>query len=93
MLDLKDKCREDGRKVRVEWVARYHGETFSGEDEYAYNAELNTCLWTEEYWGPAALLGGQIRVKFILDVQGNKTLIEFTEHNGKQLGGCFSGDV
>jgi hypothetical protein len=85
-LVLKSKCREDGRKVRAEWISRYRGNTFFDSDEYAYNPNLKTCLWFGEYTRPIGALGGQIYAKFIVDVYANKKLIEFTEQTGKQMG-------
>src|ERR1700726_4447382 len=71
VLALKSKCRQDGLRVQAEWKARYHGETWSSEDEYAYNPQLNTCLWSAEYWGPS-LIAGEHHVKLILDVYANR---------------------
>ena len=94
LLSLKSKCREDGEKVRSEWKKTYWQDVFSDDAEYAYNPSLKTCLWFGEYHGPSMdkepatgkLIAVQANVKFILDVYTNKTLIEYTEHNGQQIG-------
>jgi len=94
LMSLKSKCREDGEKARLEWKKTYYQDTFSDEPEYAYNPALNTCLWLGEYTGPSAdrdestgkIVPVQTHVRFILDVYTNKTLIEYTEHDGQQIG-------
>ena len=86
LLGLKSKCREDADKARQEWARTYFGEQFSKEPEYAYSPTLKTCVWVGEYWGPASLESGEIHVRFILDVYSNKTLIEYTALNHKQIG-------
>ena len=103
LLALKSKCREDGEKVRAEWKRTYFQDTFSDEPEYGYSPALKTCLWIGEYRGPSVdvqpagggkdkLIPVQTHVQFILDVYTNKTLIEYTEHNGKQIGDVSEAD-
>ncbi len=104
LLALKSKCREDGQKVRAEWMRTYFQDTFSDEPEYGYSSALKTCLWIGEYQGPGAdwepaadggkkrLIPVQTHVKFILDIYSNKTLIECTQHNGKQIGEVSEAD-
>ena len=94
LLSLKSKCRQDGERVRQEWQRTYFQDVFSDEPQYVYNRQLKTCLWLGEYTGPSLdsddatsnLISVQTHVKFILDVYTNKTLIEYTEHNGKPIG-------
>jgi hypothetical protein len=94
LISLKSKCREDGEKTRAEWKKTYFQDTFADEPEYSYNPTLKTCLWLGEYRGPAGIIEPttkkaayvQTHVKFILDVYTNKTIIEYTEHDGKQIG-------
>jgi hypothetical protein len=98
LLSLKSKCREDGERVRLEWKKTYFQDTFSDEPEYTYNRERRTCLWLGEYSGPSfdrqetagsstpKLIRVQTHVRFILDVYTNRTLIEYTEHDGQQIG-------
>lgn len=104
LLALKSKCREDGEKVRSEWKQRYYQDVFSEEPEYSYNQSLNTCLWLGEYRGKSAdwlpvpgrsvpkIVSVQTHVQFILDIYTNKTLIEYTEHDGKQIGDVSKAD-
>jgi hypothetical protein len=100
LISLKSKCREDGEKVRLEWKNTYYQDVFSDEPEYAYNPSLKTCLWLGEYRGPSIdkepttgrLIPVQTHVIFILDVYSNKTLIEYTEHNGQQIGDISETD-
>jgi hypothetical protein len=96
LLKLKGQCQEAGAKARSEWVAKYHGETFSDEPEYAYNATLNTCLYADSYTDNetnlfAKLAGAtHVEVRFVLDVYSNKTLIEYTAYDGKAISGSPS---
>ena len=86
----------------MEWKKTYYQDTFSDEPEYTYNRELKTCLWLGEYRGPSIdteevggksrLMPVQTHVQFILDVFTNKPLIEYTEHNGKQIGDVSEAD-
>lgn len=100
LMSLKSKCREDGDKVRSAWKATYYQDTFSDEPEYAYSPSLKTCLWLGEYSGPSVdkdprtgkLIPVRAHVKFILDVYTNKSLIEYTEHNGQQIGDISEAD-
>jgi hypothetical protein len=104
VLTLKSKCREDGEKVRSEWKRTYYLDTFSDEPGYSYSEPLKTCLWIDEYTGPAIdfesvagrsvpkLVSVRTHVKFILDVYTNKPLIEYTEHDGKQIGDVSEAD-
>jgi hypothetical protein len=103
LLALKSKCREDGEKVRAEWKRTYFQDRFSDEPEYSYSPSLKTCLWIGEYRGPSVdvestgggkdkLVPVQTHVQFILDVYTNKPLVEFTEHDGKQIGDVSEAD-
>lgn len=104
LISLKSKCREDGEKVRVEWKRTYYQDVFSDEPEYVYNQSLKTCLWIDEYTGPSIdsepvvgssvprLVSVRTHVKFILDIYTNKTLVEYTEHDGKQIGDVSAAD-
>jgi hypothetical protein len=85
---LKSKCREDGDRVRSEWIKTYFGNTFSNEPEYTYNESLKTCLWLDQYWGPSLERSASAvskdksvavvaNTRFILDVYTNKTVIEY----------------
>ena len=98
-LALKSKCREDGEKIRSEWKRTYFQDVFSDEPQYVYNRSLQTCFWLGEYTGPSIDRGSagklvpvQTHVQFILDVYTNKTLIEYTEHNGEQIGDVSKAD-
>jgi hypothetical protein len=75
-LRMKQRCAEAGLKARHDWLARYHGETFSDSPEYGYSERLNTCLYADEYsdrGGGAALVGASSRRdRFVLDVFANK---------------------
>ena|ERR1044071_2531572 len=88
-LRMKQRCAEAGLKARHDWVARYHGETFSDSPEYSYSQRLNTCLYADEYsdiGSGAALVGAKSRRdRFVLDVFANKILAEYTEHDGHSI--------
>jgi hypothetical protein len=98
-LGLKAKCREDGVKAQANWKATHPAATgnptadqaettTSGgwlpNDEYSYNAQFNTCLWSGYYFGSHS--GVVWRSKLILDVYSNKPLIQFVEAGDKQVG-------
>src|SRR5207248_1822769 len=88
-MRMKERCAEAGLRARQDWVARYHGETFSDSPEYGYSGRLNTCLYADEYsdsGGGAALVGASSRRdRFVLDVFANKILSEYTEHDGRSI--------
>jgi len=99
LLALKAKCREDGAKAQADWKATRPAATWYPtadqsdkttlggwlpSDEYTYNSRLNTCLWSGYYFGSHG--GVSWRFKLVLDVYGNKPLIQFTEAGDKQVG-------
>src|SRR5437762_2004575 len=75
-LRMKERCAEAGLKARQDWLARYHGETFSETPEYGYSDQLNTCLYADEYEDAGSIAATVIRAKsrrdrFVLDVFAN----------------------
>lgn len=93
MLRLKGQCRDAGAKTRAEWLKTFPNEHFSDEPQYAYNGDLNTCLYADSYTdsGHPLIPGVKFRqIRFILDSYANKTLIEYTAYDGKPIEGSVS---
>ena len=86
-LTLKVQCREVGDRLSKEWRSKYSGVQFNEEPEFAYNRQLNTCLYADSYSDATSVLGEThvTHDQFVIDVLTNRVLAEFRIDNGKAV--------
>ena len=82
---LKAQCRDAGDKLSKEWRSRYSGVKYDEEPEFAYNAQLNSCLYSDAS-SDAITVVSEAHVyqhQFVMDVFTNRMLAEYLTDNGK----------
>ena len=86
LLDKKSQCQEDGEKLRRRIATELYGDRNSLEGLYAYNEDLNTCLFRGG-WARENLIGKHEVYHWIMDTYSQKELatsylVDFTHASG-----------